>query len=329
MRENLLIIHQGALGDLILSFPALLSLREQRKASLCLLCSNDLGRIAYRFNVVDAYVPLESARFSTLFSGEMTPFVKAFLRDYDTIVLISFSDRIEQQLRRNQGRPVVRIHPRPPVEEKTHVTLSLIGELQASGLIGNDSGRVADACGGRRQRGMTGGHDQNSRIGDRGPGSLFYLIHPGAGSPRKRWPIENFVQLAVAIERKHFRDVAFVLGPAEADERAVLKAGNIQVYDDCNLMDLTTLLEGASCYIGHDSGVTHLASFMRIPTIAIFGPSDPKRWSPTGASVKVLRAAENCPPCFETDSGNCSDPQCLKGVSLDMVLEAVRDFTPI
>jgi len=67
---------------------------------------------------------------------------------------------------------------------------------------------------------------------------------------------------------------------------------------------------------------------MGIPTGAIFGPSSPKRWSPVGRAANVIRGAAECAPCFEVNAVNCEDPQCLSGVLVDTVLEAVRRITP-
>jgi hypothetical protein len=43
--------------------------------------------------------------------------------------------------------------------------------------------------------------------------------------------------------------------------------------------------------------------------------------------TKVLRGAADCAPCFEVEEENCKDPQCLSGVSVDMVVDVVRGLT--
>ncbi|MCK4728100.1 MAG: glycosyltransferase family 9 protein, partial [Desulfobacterales bacterium] len=156
------------------------------------------------------------------------------------------------------------------------------------------------------------------------------IMHPGAGSPRKRWPVENFVQVATIIRKMNLGEVVFVVGPAESDLAPFIKArpkGGFRVYEVCDLSHVMVLVQQARCFLGNDSGVTHLAAFMGTPTVAIFGPSSPKRWAPVGRATKVLRGAADCAPCFEMDGVNCKDPQCLSGVSVDMVLDAVREIT--
>ena len=122
-------------------------------------------------------------------------------------------------------------------------------------------------------------------------------------------------------------EVVFVVGPAESDLAPFIKAGikgDFRAREVCDLSCLIPLVLQARCFVGNDSGVTHLAAFLGIPTVAIFGPSSPKRWSPVGPATTVLRGEADCAPCFEKDTVNCKDPQCLSGVSVDMVLHAVR-----
>ena len=316
MRKKVLVIHQGALGDLVLSFPALLSLKQEKKAFVAILCSSDLGRIAHELNVVDAHFSLESARFCSLFCEEMTPVVKEFISDYDIIILISFSDTIEGHLRQNHGGKVYKISPRPPVEDETHVAQYVIKQFVAKGLL-------------REGVSLSGGYpvEQMQSLREKD----LIIIHPGAGSPRKRWPVENFIQVATMIGGMTLRKVVFVVGPAESGLARFIKdspKGDFRVYEVYDLSYVMALVRQARCFVGNDSGVTHLAAFMGIPTVAIFGPSSPKRWSPVGPATKVLKGAAGCTPCFEMDAVNCEDPQCLSGVSADMVLDAVKEIIP-
>ncbi|MBW1895775.1 MAG: glycosyltransferase family 9 protein [Deltaproteobacteria bacterium] len=316
MTEKILVIHQGALGDLVLSFPALISLKDEKKAFVCLLCKDELGKLAHKLGVVDAYFSLESAKLATLFSKEMTPFVKTFTGAYTTLVLLSFSESMERHVRRNFSGKVFRISPRPPADDETHVADSLVGEFQDKGLIRNQrvgSWREELAVGQGRHQPETG----------------LCLIHPGAGSSRKLLPIEFFVQLAARLEVMNLGKVSFVIGPAELEMTSIIRARGFQLYDDCDLWQLIPLLTETTLFIGHDSGVTHLASFMNTPTIAIFGPSSPKRWAPLGRAVKVLRGEIDCEPCFEIENANCDNPRCLHGVTIDMVLGAIKALNTI
>ncbi len=90
------------------------------------------------------------------------------------------------------------------------------------------------------------------------------VIHPFSGSAKKNWPLEKYRELAQRL-------------PAEwADNR----------FD--NLMDLASWMRGARVYIGNDSGISHLAAAIGLPSVVLFGPTDPLIWAPRGDNVRIL-----------------------------------------
>jgi heptosyltransferase-3 len=107
----------------------------------------------------------------------------------------------------------------------------------------------------------------------------FAVIHPFSGSPRKSWPLEKFRALAARLER-----VMPVRWCAGREDPPLEGAVHI---DD--LYDLACWLAKARLYIGNDSGVTHLAAAAGTPVLALFGPSDPAVWAPRGDHVRVAR----------------------------------------
>ncbi len=94
------------------------------------------------------------------------------------------------------------------------------------------------------------------------------------------------------------------------------------------LWGLAQLLQTGVAYIGNDSGPTHLAAFLQLPTIALFGPSDPGRWAPVGHRVKVIAPHLKCHPCFETDSGDCDSSDCFAGITPQRVIDAFYEIVP-
>jgi ADP-heptose:LPS heptosyltransferase len=103
------------------------------------------------------------------------------------------------------------------------------------------------------------------------------VLHPFSGSARKNWPLASYVDLAKRLPLK----TEWVCGPEEQLPDAMR-------FD--NLGELAAWIDGARLYIGNDSGITHLATAVGVPTIAIFGPSSPDMWAPRGANVTVLHA---------------------------------------
>ena len=108
----------------------------------------------------------------------------------------------------------------------------------------------------------------------------FAVIHPFAGSPRKRWPLERFQALAERLARH--MPVEWCAGPE--DELA-------GAHHFADLYELACWLAAARIYVGNDSGPTHLAAAVDTPVVALFGPTDPSVWAPRGPHVAVAAAA--------------------------------------
>lgn len=103
----------------------------------------------------------------------------------------------------------------------------------------------------------------------------YIAIHPFSGSGKKNWPWENFRELARRLP-----------GPVEWCAQEAFRDEKFR-FDD--LGELAAWLAGARLYIGNDTGITHLAAALGVPTIAIFTITDPARWAPRGEHVTVLR----------------------------------------
>ncbi|HEY9593926.1 MAG TPA: glycosyltransferase family 9 protein, partial [Spirochaetia bacterium] len=110
-------------------------------------------------------------------------------------------------------------------------------------------------------------------------------LHPGSGSPSKRWPRERFVELGRRL-RESGRAVAWVTGPAEED----VAPPGMESWKDLALTDLAGRLAACALFVGNDSGVTHLAAAAGCTTIALFGATSSVTWAPRGRSVAVVDA---------------------------------------
>lgn len=104
----------------------------------------------------------------------------------------------------------------------------------------------------------------------------YVVIHPFASSPAKRWPLESFREVAAAIDAP----VKWLAGPEESLDEA-------ERFED--LYDLARWIKRARLYIGNDSGISHLAAAVGVPTIAIFLTTDPLIWAPRGDHARVLQ----------------------------------------
>lgn len=111
------------------------------------------------------------------------------------------------------------------------------------------------------------------------------VLHPGAGGRRKCWPVERFAALARLLEAEGFA-VTVALGPVEQDLAPAF--ADLRIVEGWPLRRIAALLAGATAYVGNDSGVSHLAGRL-CPTLALFGPTDAAVWAPMGPRVRTMR----------------------------------------
>jgi ADP-heptose:LPS heptosyltransferase len=107
----------------------------------------------------------------------------------------------------------------------------------------------------------------------------YAVIHPFSGSPRKNWPLEKFRALGGKLEAA--MPVKWCAGEEDPPLPDAMRI------DD--LYELACWLAKARLYIGNDSGITHLAAAVGTPVLALFGPTDPDVWAPRGQHVRVGR----------------------------------------
>jgi ADP-heptose:LPS heptosyltransferase len=307
--DKLLIIHQGALGDVVLTFAGLIALRK-RFSRIDILCQDQIGRLTVKLELVDKGYPLEAAYFATLFCDRADAKIKDRIRSYEKIVVFSFSAELENTINQISTSPCVRIPPRPSPRDRINVAEFLLQKLMAGGLI---EAVVAND--------LVSDWQQHNRKAGRSMDTTKIIIHPGAGSVRKRWPLARFLELAQVLEERGWQP-QFVCGPAETDLDAKIKNQNRPAHRFSQLTDLADWIETAGGYIGNDSGISHLAAYLGLPCVVVFGPTDPARWTPPGLRVQVVRPALDCEPCFEIEPHNCDRPACLTDATLESVLQA-------
>jgi heptosyltransferase III len=127
-------------------------------------------------------------------------------------------------------------------------------------------------------------------------GSPMLALHPGSGSERKNWSIENWIELAKTLlnAKALFRTIIFVSGEADKKEMARLPTlfeheSQVRFAHGLPLPQLAALFE-QSTFIGHDSGISHLAAAAGARCFLLFGPTDPKVWAPQNTNARVLLA---------------------------------------
>ena len=314
-QEKLLIVHHGALGDIVATFPIIIGLKKNYD-QIDILCQIKLGELAQSLHVVDNYFPLESAMFASLFADTVDPMIKNILCSYEDVLLFSNSVQLEGVLSNTTKKSVYRISPRPKNKSGTHITDHILSQLSPHQRFG-----MMDTTTSNSMPSFLAHSDRRSPQYD----PLEIVLHPGSGSLKKCWPISNFITLAATLRSKGRRTV-FVLGPAEhalteALEKQDEHKSNIYKMD--SLIQLASMLQTAGGFVGNDSGVSHLAAFLGLPTVVVFGPSDPAIWRPTGRSVRIVKPDIDCHPCFATNNNRCKTMECFDQTTAEMVFDVL------
>jgi len=126
---------------------------------------------------------------------------------------------------------------------------------------------------------------------DKGP---LLALHPGSGGAQKNWPLEHWRTLIFAVEKKFsFAHILLIGGESDAARLTALRGllpGGLTVLENLPLPVLAAALSRCALFVGHDSGISHLAAAVGIPTVLLFGPTDPAVWAPANPGTTVLPA---------------------------------------
>jgi len=290
---SITVVRPGALGDTLLTLPALALLRHWAPdAQITLIARDDCRSLLFRAGCADAGWSWDLPDWSALFADPPampSPLAKAALAEADlTIVwLADPTGAIARSLSVLGARRSLVAAPLPPVEQRTHVALWLAQTLLPLGLPAVSLAELVTLAHTHIERVTVAAVEEPAII----------ALHPGAGSPRKRWPTPRFAELA---QRARVAGYTPLLLCGPADEAAVAatqaalrgRGGPVAQANNFPLVALARLLSRCAGFVGNDSGVSHLAGLVGVPTVALFGPTDPARWSPLGPRVQALRAPD-------------------------------------
>jgi len=117
-----------------------------------------------------------------------------------------------------------------------------------------------------------------------------WVIHAGSGGAKKNWPIQDWVKELELLARKHDFAVTWLAGEAEVGLEGQLpeiwKRGDHRWVQNLTLPEVFHQLQSSDLYLGHDSGISHLAGWSGAKCGILFGPTDPTLWAPHGERVR-------------------------------------------
>ena len=284
--KRILVIRGGAIGDFVLTLPAIKLFRDRfPRAYIEILGAKLIVALAEKRFYADATRSIESAPLATFFEKDsaLAPALISYFSGFDLILSYLYDpDRIfETHLKRCGIKKFIAGSPK--FSEGEHAARQLARPLEKLGLhLKDHAARIYPSA---EDRAFA-----RDFIGENG---AITALHPGSGGERKNWPIENWQELGTQLLSTDC-NVLVVSGEADEDRARILelawKKKTVRFAKNLPLPRLAAVLEGA-VFVGHDSGISHIAAAVGARCILLFGPTNPVIWAPQNQRVTVLRMA--------------------------------------
>jgi heptosyltransferase-3 len=315
--REILIWHQGALGDLLLAGPALAAIRRRYpRARLTALGHLERWGLLSRTLSLEAVWDSGEALWAPLLGGSSLP-ARLLARLAPFRLALVFSPRPQAVLLENLGRagiPGVFWIPSFPLSGREAVAALQARHLAALGLKYEPRPF--------RLKGLEAG--DLDEIFSPGP---WLAVAPGSGHPLKNWPLSHFYEATRALAWEHKLKVVWLTGPAEGASlpfiQGLAAAQGHVVLARQPLAKVGACLKRCRLYLGNDSGLTHLAAAAGAGSVlALFGPTDRGVWAPPGENIRILTGSCSLAPCARGREIPCFKARCLQDLSPDRVRAA-------
>ncbi len=153
----------------------------------------------------------------------------------------------------------------------------------------------------------------------------FVCLSPSGSWPAKTWELEKFAALADLVATRAGLRVVVLWGPGERglaeSMLGLMKMPGVAACDT-SVREAGALLESSALFISNDSGLKHIAVAVGTPTVTVFGPTNPKTWNPVSPKHGAVSADVACLCC---DKNTCENTDCMRKLSAEMVFSAVEE----
>lgn len=309
---RILFIRGGAVGDFILSMPSLRLVRETLPDNeIEILGYPSIASLALAAGLADRVRPLEDPRLATFFApgAKLDPEWCSYFAGFDVVVSCLYDpDGYFAGNLRVAGVKTLVPCPYRPDETPPHVpaAVQFAKPLESLGLFLYDASLSLAYA------------PPSCAIDDLMPeitGAPVIALHPGSGSARKNWSHEAWVAVLSALHRER-PERRFLITSGEAEMETItsfldlLDAAGLPHHHLANrpLGDLAALYGHVEGFLGHDSGLSHLAASAGAKGVLLFGHTEPGIWAPVSSRIRVLRSPD----------------QSLASLATELVLEAAR-----
>lgn len=269
---RILVIRGGAIGDFILTLPAIAALRQQfPEAHLALLGYPHIAQLATEW--IDQLQSIEARALAGFFArnGDLNPDLAAYFRSFNLILSYLYDpDEIFQtNVARSSSAQFIAGPHRPDENANLHATETFLSPLQRLAIF--DANPIPQV-----------------RFPP-SPGLPNHFVprialHPGSGSDQKNWPENKWRALLEHLRNSTPLNFLIVGGEAEGERvqrlASLLPPTRVQLAHHLPLLDLARLLQLCQGFIGHDSGISHLAAAVGLKGIVLWSHSNPNIWRP-------------------------------------------------
>ena len=283
-RNQILVIRGGAIGDFIVTLPVFAALREMfPQTRLEAVSYTGVAQLALAGGLLDGHRPIESRQFAGFFAGkgDLDKDWSTYFNQFSVIIsyLYDPDGNLQNNIKRVSEAQFIQGPHRPDETQSIHATDAMLKPLERLAIFGAESAPklnlAADSVGAGK----------------------WLAIHPGSGSESKNWPISAWVNLIQELVAKTSWQILIVGGEAEGKKletlQKVLPAERGRILRNSPLTSVAQALKGCELFLGHDSGISHLAAALDVPCVLIWGPSNQAVWAPRNPKVKLISAGGN------------------------------------
>lgn len=273
-----LVVRGGAIGDFILTLPVFSAIREMfPHAHVELLGYPNVTDLALKSGTADGVRSIDARPMASFFNrkGHTNEELGEYFASFN--IVVSFLYDPDQFFQNNVKacadhiQFVQGIH-KPDDGNGTHATETLLVALQQLAIFDTDPVPRLD-------------FQTSAQAGE-----SWIAVHPGSGSPRKNWPVNHWFELLRDLSVNH--RILVIGGEADFEALRVLEAAlsGVQYEFMVNrpLTDVGTRLQSCRAFIGHDSGITHLAAAVGLPGVCLWGETNADVWRPRSDRIELL-----------------------------------------
>lgn len=286
---KILVIRGGAIGDFILTLPVLAAIKANLPGNdLEVLGYPRIAELAVAGGLADRVESIESRRVAEFFArnGKLDEYYADYFSEFDLIISFLFDpDGIfEKNVRRCSPAQFIAGPYRPDEDQRVHAANCFLKPLERLAIYDADSNPTLQI-----QRTE---NSPSSKIKVAMSSGTWLAAHPGSGSAKKNWPETHWQILLNHLMQE--TDCRLLLVGGEAEENRLqrlaraLPADRIEIADRVPLPDLAQLLGMATGFIGHDSGVSHLAAAVGRPGILLWGDTSMEIWRPPSLQFELI-----------------------------------------